>query len=125
MKRPISFEKTAVCFIIISFFLLGTAFAAGQVKMDKHKDKGVACASCHEKAAGYTRPGDTVCIGCHGSYADLAKKTARLHDVKTGTDNPHKSHIGEARCTLCHKNHAASTLYCNQCHSPKFDMKVP
>jgi hypothetical protein len=125
MKRASSFEKIVVCFVILSLCLTGPVFAAGQVKIDKHKDKGVACASCHEKAEGYTRPADSVCMGCHGSYAELAKKTAPRYDARTGIDNPHKSHIGEARCTLCHKNHVPSVLYCNQCHSPKFEMKVP
>nr|CBX28209.1 unknown protein [uncultured Desulfobacterium sp.] len=58
-------------------------------------------------------------------YTELAKKTEKLDNIKAGITNPHKSHIGEARCTLCHKNHAQSVLDCNQCHLPKFDMKVP
>lgn len=128
MKRSLRtsmLTKVMIFLVTISFCVPATFVVAQSIKIDKHKDKGVACTSCHEKGSLNQRPPDTTCTGCHGSYAELAKKTAHLENPKAGIQNPHKSHIGEARCTVCHKNHAPSVLYCNQCHSPKFDMKVP
>ena len=121
----------AVMKVLLSLFLImdlwaPAAFCANTLpKTDKHRDKNIACESCHAKGSPYARPDDSTCIGCHGSYADLAKKTERLDNIKAGIENPHKSHMGEARCTLCHKNHAPSVLNCNECHSPKFDLKAP
>jgi len=123
-KVPDAIKVMVVLFLTMA---LSAPLAFGKdaiPKMDKHQSKGVACATCH-KTMPFTRTDDATCMGCHGSYAQLAEKTARLEDLKAGVQNPHKSHIGEARCTLCHKNHAPSVLHCNDCHKPKFDMKVP
>lgn len=119
----------AVMIVLLTLFMIiylpaPAVFGADKLpKINKHKN--ITCESCHPKGSPYARPDDATCIGCHGSYADLAKKTEKLENIKAGIENPHKSHMGEARCTLCHKNHAQSVLYCNECHSPKFDMKVP
>ena len=86
----------------------------------KHAERGVACASCHGTSTPATKAKSKACMSCH-SYADLAKKTAG------GKINPHDSHAGELRCTLCHKEHGESTLYCKTCHKapdPAFDIKV-
>ncbi|MGV8056502.1 MAG: cytochrome c3 family protein [Smithellaceae bacterium] len=124
MKVPMVI-KTLLVFLVIMILSSPMAFGADTIpKMDKHKSKGISCTACH-KSSPYTRSEDVTCMTCHGSYADLAKKTAGLENLKAGIQNPHKSHIGEARCTVCHKNHASSVLYCNECHSPKFEMKVP
>ena len=37
--------------------------------------------------------------------------------------NPHRSHLGEIACTVCHKAHEASVVYCLDCHR-KFEMKI-
>jgi len=88
-----------------------------------HANKGVACASCHGKAL--PRPDDTVenarCLICHGPLEQLAKKT----EPKDFPDrNPHKSHLGEIACTVCHKAHGPSKVFCLDCHG-KFQMKIP
>lgn len=52
------------------------------------------------------------CLGCHGSYEALAKKTANLEP------NPHMSHLGAVNCQDCHKaDKAEPELMCNSCHN--------
>lgn len=88
-----------------------------------HAKKGVGCTDCHGPALPVK--GDTVenerCSSCHGSYADIAKKT---RSEKFSKRNPHDSHLGEIDCVVCHKAHSESSAYCNGCHS-KYDMKIP
>ena len=64
------------------------------------------------------------CMKCH-NYQDLAAASA----AKKVALNPHDSHAGQLRCTLCHKEHEQSVLYCRQCHKnaedKRFDMAVP
>ena len=56
------------------------------------------------------------CMGCHGPYADLAKKTEKLEP------NPHFSHLGSVNCQECHKGDKAEPeLMCNSCH--KFTLR--
>lgn len=56
------------------------------------------------------------CMGCHGTYADLAKKTENLEP------NPHFSHLGSVNCQECHKgDQAKPQLMCNSCH--KFTLR--
>ncbi|MBA3035192.1 MAG: cytochrome c3 family protein [Desulfobacterium sp.] len=125
IKVPVVIIVLLTLFMIINLPTPAVSGAEKLPKINKHKEKEIACESCHEKGSLYARPGDDTCMNCHDSYAKLAEKTAKLENIKAGIENPHKSHMGEARCTLCHKNHASSILYCNECHSPKFDMKVP
>jgi hypothetical protein len=125
IKVPVVMKVLLTLLLIIHLSAPAVFGADTLPKMNKHKDKDIVCASCHDKGSTNARPDDSTCMGCHGSYADLARKTAKLDNIKAGITNPHKSHIGQARCTLCHKNHSLSVLYCNECHSPMFDMKVP
>lgn len=88
-----------------------------------HGKKNVDCGGCH----GTQLPvlGDTVendrCLACHGSLENLVAKTA----PKDFPDrNPHKSHLGDINCTVCHKTHEPSKVYCLECH-PKFQMQIP
>ncbi len=62
-----------------------------------------------------SRVNNNPCFACHKSYEELAKKTANLDP------NPHKSHLGNVRCTECHSGYGKSQLMCNTCH--KFDLK--
>jgi fumarate reductase flavoprotein subunit len=84
-----------------------------------------ACEDCHLENSEVVIPTTDKCLSCHGSYLEIAKKTEKMEDIKRGISNPHKSHIGEVRCTLCHKIHSSSVLYCNTCHSPHFSFQVP
>ncbi|MBU1055777.1 MAG: cytochrome c3 family protein [Proteobacteria bacterium] len=125
IKVPVLMIVLLTLFIIISLPVPAVSGSDNSPNINKHKDQDTTCESCHEKGSPPVRPGDVTCMNCHGSYTELAEKTANLENNKAGIQNPHKSHMGEARCTLCHKNHVPSVLYCNECHSPKFDMKVP
>ena len=53
------------------------------------------------------------CLQCHQSYDALAEKTKNLEP------NPHKSHLGELRCTYCHSIHDTPKIHCNECHDFK------
>ena len=60
------------------------------------------------------------CMGCHGSYADLAKATTKLEP------NPHFSHLGDVNCQECHKGDKAEPeLMCNSCHNFTLREKAP
>jgi DNA-directed RNA polymerase subunit RPC12/RpoP len=96
---------------------------AGSNYMDNlHAKAGIACTQCHGK--GLPKPDDTVengrCLTCHGPMDKLAQKT-EPKDFKDR--NPHKSHLGEIACTVCHKGHGESKVYCLDCHR-NFKMKI-
>jgi fumarate reductase flavoprotein subunit len=80
---------------------------------DMHAKKQVNCDSCHGTGGNVVddneQPVNGNCIKCHGTLADVGKKAA-------GHINPHKSHLGEINCTVCHHGHAASQIYCLNCH---------
>jgi hypothetical protein len=83
----------------------------------------VTCLGCHGEKL--PAEDDTVennqCLDCHGSYDELAEKTASPHFPKR---NPHKTHVVGLACTKCHHAHRESKVYCLECH-PGFDMKIP
>jgi fumarate reductase flavoprotein subunit len=86
---------------------------------DIHQAKAVDCTSCHGKSM-EVDDNETVvnahCTECHGPLAEIAKKNK-------GHINPHKAHIGQANCTVCHHGHTASRSYCLGCHA--FNMPIP
>ncbi len=56
------------------------------------------------------------CMSCHGTYAQMAEKTANLEP------NPHRSHLGQVNCEECHVPTAAKPqVMCMQCH--QFDIR--
>lgn len=87
-----------------------------------HAKANIVCAGCHGKDL--PKADDTVenvrCLVCHGPMEQLAQKT-EPKDFKDR--NPHKSHLGDIACTVCHKGHAESKVYCLECHQ-KFNMKI-
>ena len=85
--------------------------------IDKHVAAKLDCAACHTESPPAKQPDNAVCIKCHGSYTDVAAKTA------SDQPNPHASHLGEIPCASCHHIHQASQTYCSQCHN--FDMSTP
>lgn len=110
--------------IILGFALTAALFcsAVAAPTQFKHMNKGVNCEMCHASATPAGPAKAKSCNKCH-NYADLAKKTA-----KPGKLNPHDSHAGELRCTLCHKEHSDSVVYCKQCHKAndeRFNFKTP
>lgn len=115
MKSLISITAAAV---LSCFIALGSAQAAEM--MMKHAAKGVTCEACHKTNSPSRAAKASSCARCH-TYADVAKKTSKMNP------NPHESHAGEVRCTLCHREHKASVNYCLECHQTgeKFQFKVP
>lgn len=83
----------------------------------KHADRGTNCRSCHETDFPESRASMDQCLSCHISYEQVANLTSDAEP------NPHSSHYEDLRCTLCHKAHQASELYCNTCH--QFEIEVP
>ncbi len=80
-----------------------------------HALKKISCGSCHESFFPEERASEERCLECHKGYAAVAARTAKMKP------NPHDHHLGEIRCTLCHKAHEPSVDYCKQCHSFNFD----
>lgn len=101
-----------------------------------HQQANVGCKDCHSdytlvdemksivsyvtgnyddpmKEADYSQDG---CLNCHRSYSSLAVRTSNLEP------NPHSSHLGEIDCTLCHKSHRPSEIYCSQCHQNELSL---
>lgn len=85
--------------------------------IDKHIAAGLNCSACHAESPPAKAPDTAACTKCHGSYSDIAAKTAQ------DQPNPHASHLGDIPCASCHHIHQASVTYCAQCHN--FDMKTP
>lgn len=118
------------------------------VATDQHSS--LTCTSCHDDESGLTKAHDGVkygdkepkrlkstttdsdeCISCHGSYEELAAKTADstvLTDSKGTTVNPHEvvglndKHSESIECTSCHQPHSGETAAegasdtCLSCH---------
>jgi hypothetical protein len=97
---------------------------AGSKHLDaSHAKADIVCLACHGKTLPTT--GDNVennrCLVCHGSMDALVAKSA----PKDFPDrNPHKSHLGDIACSVCHHGHKPSKVYCLGCHG-KFTMKIP
>lgn len=88
----------------------------------RHLSKDITCAACHgQDIRGESAVENMKCLDCHGPIENLIGKTA---PQDFSDRNPHKSHLGEISCTVCHAGHAESKIYCLECH-PKFAMKLP
>ncbi|MCF0253771.1 MAG: cytochrome c3 family protein [Duodenibacillus sp.] len=74
--------------------------------------KALPCTQCH-KVMPPKAPAQETCLACHGSYAQIAQKTAK------STPNPHDSHMGRVECSECHSMHKASRFMCRDCHAFK------
>ena len=100
-----------------------SSWAGSNYTDNLHARAGIACTQCHGKEL--PKPDDAVenarCLACHGPMDKLAQKT-EPKDFKDR--NPHKSHLGDIACTVCHKGHGESKVYCLSCHQ-KFQMKIP
>jgi len=92
------------------------SWAESEFMDHRHAKKKISCNSCHETFLPRRRVSQEKCLKCHKSYQHLSKLS------KTAEYNPHNSHLGEIRCTLCHKSHERFVLYCNRCHTsdPRF-----
>jgi hypothetical protein len=88
-----------------------------------HAKGGIVCAGCHGKDL--PKPDAAVengrCLACHGPEEELVKKSA---SADFPDRNPHKSHLAQINCTVCHAAHGPSKVYCLDCHK-NFNMKIP
>ena len=98
------------------------SWASSDFTDNLHSKANISCINCHGR--GLPEPDSTVenaeCMKCHGPMEQLAKKT-EPSDFKDR--NPHQSHLGEIACTVCHKAHSPSKVYCLDCHQ-KFNMTI-
>jgi hypothetical protein len=115
MKKTILSAFAAIIGLSVS---AGVFAADAPALADRHAQLGVKCEQCHKTAqpAEGAKVKNEACFECHENYESLAKKTEKLDP------NPHKTHLGNVRCSDCHKGHSESVLMCNDCH--KFDLKV-
>jgi len=84
-----------------------------------HIDKGLDCSSCHGKKTVVDDNEAVVnakCVECHELLSKMAEESKE-------EINPHKSHLGNISCTVCHHGHSVSWPYCLGCHN--FDLKIP
>lgn len=98
-------------------------FASADKPLKVHSEN-LECANCHETNEPVSRASYKKCVECHGDMKTAEKSTFHDEGGAVFTMNPHNSHAGNMRCTLCHSSHAESVVYCNTCHH-NFDMKVP
>lgn len=124
MQKKLQWITLVCCAIVCACLVgLGQGIAADGNLDSIHAKKNIKCADCH----GPKKPvkGDTVendvCSKCHGTYETLAAKTI---NPKVPNRNPHKSHLGDIDCAVCHMAHQPSEAYCNGCHS-NYKMKIP
>ncbi|WP_176603740.1 cytochrome c3 family protein [Desulfosarcina ovata] len=87
-----------------------------------HAVADITCCNCHQAAPWedyYVM--NSTCENCH----DLAKLQSAHEDANgEHQPNPHKSHLGNVDCIICHVSHGPSKVYCKQCHV-NFDMVIP
>lgn len=95
-----------------------TSATSATALAERHVKMGVNCEQCHQTKLPQegAKVKNQTCLACHQSYDVLAKRTEKLNP------NPHKTHLGNVRCSDCHSGHGQSRLMCNDCH--KFDLKV-
>lgn len=90
----------------------------------KPHHQGLRCQDCHREA-NPRAPTVVQCTQCHGTAENVAKLTEKQHKPYY---NPHNSlhYATYADCVLCHREHSASRLDCNNsnCHK-EFTYKVP
>jgi hypothetical protein len=123
MPNPRLKRLGAAFHLLIFAAFLPIAQAAAQtptLSADMHKAKGVTCVDCHGKAGKKAFVTAERCLSCHGTPADLVRKTAAVKP-----ENPHDSpHWGTTmECGVCHRQHEKTVNWCNHCHA--FAFKVP
>ena len=80
-----------------------------------HSLNGTGCRDCHASDQPFEAVMTNECLGCHGSFDEVAQNTAGMDP------DPHNSpHYGkEQDCDLCHHQHMSSENFCSQCHEWK------
>lgn len=117
----------ASCHIIEPYY---QSWKEGPLLAAKHSAENVNCTDCHQATVAEKMHEGFAYVT--GQYADpLKERIATREDcLKCHQDdwqqtvaatqydhgNPHDSHLGETDCSLCHKMHRTSEVYCAQCH---------
>ena len=116
-------KKTMLC---LSLVLLGFGLSSANAEeflADRHAKLGLPCTSCHVKDGSPELKLDDkkheACVGCHGWYDEVAKKTVPKDPANV---NPHSQHDGNLPCTECHKGHKPSVSACSECHKTKLSV---
>lgn len=101
-------------FILCVLLALAPTVYAQQNLADRHVAKQINCAACHgeKPPEPFAEVDNATCLRCHGPLEQLQSKYAALRDK-----NPHKNHLGDVSCTVCHKGHEQSVVYCDNCHA--------
>lgn len=113
-------KKSVAAFMTALALCLSSAAMASSSMSLKHK--GMECAACHGTATPSTYADQKACIQCHGQYKGKVVPNADYNPDRNPRRpvvevNPHDSHFGNVRCTLCHKEHTKSPKpVCNDCH---------
>lgn len=107
------FGLAAACALTIMTAVPASAAMPAQINGPHAK---LPCTTCHADAMS-SAPAKETCFQCHGSYAKLAERTAKM------TPNPHMNHRGEQNCSNCHSLHGKSRFECNDCHNFTIRMK--
>lgn len=100
-------------------FCMSAVQAAPAVSL---KHKNLDCAACHGTNQPVEMADQKACIECHGQYKGKVVPGADYNPDRNPRRpvievNPHDSHLGDVRCTLCHREHSKSPqTTCNQCH---------
>ena len=113
-----SFLLMAIALVNVAPF---SAVEAGQQKLlvSTHMGADVQCVACHESwESNVSKVNVDTCLGCHDGYEGMAEQTKNVRP------NPHSSHLGDTKCTECHKIHEVSKqTFCDMCHN--FGQKLP
>jgi fumarate reductase flavoprotein subunit len=119
----------AACVLAVFAQLVICSLSAAEEKASReispsHKEAELNCADCHGVAVPEKRAPAAICVECH-----TKKEDSKLIEFDDGdriiSINPHNSHIGEIRCTHCHRIHTQSVLHCNDACHHKFKNTVP
>jgi fumarate reductase flavoprotein subunit len=114
--------------LFFSVLLIGTVATAEKKSGEitgAHAEAGLECANCHATDEPVKNAPQSSCIECHGDRSDETSMVLKETNGLEFTVSPHNSHAGQIRCTLCHKAHKESVLYCNETCHHKFILRVP
>ncbi len=114
----------SMSFVLFSLGAFGISTAsADEFLADRHAKYGLPCTACHvENGSPKLKIDDQkheACVGCHGWYDEVAKKTVPKDESNV---NPHSQHDGNLPCTECHKGHKKGYNYCGDCHMYNYNV---
>ncbi len=113
-----------ILLFVFTCFVMAYAAADMKVKPGAHVENELTCMDCHGVDKPTAPPEQASCENCHGDMTDAPQieflNIMTQHKVK---EYIHDSHQAPVPCMDCHKVHAPSKLYCDECHV--FEINVP